>query len=331
MDQRTHAWIAVRAIALLEDENDNSPLVRLLKPHARTTAIGAWIPDKSDAKRGGSRTDNHILKIKPITKDIGKRFLTEKKELLKRIGKIRKMHCFLNNDSTLTVSWWKKSYKGDVSSPGQHLVNRAMALSTSIKDMLLLGNEQVDILLPGKISFINDIDSKARASSESITFHMMMLSHFIADSCMPCHCDNRDIADYAQGLHKEWENDWSKRIGNKFSDKYIKQSDDNYDITEESRKIDSKFGICFSNNIPDLVCADVWLEFINVCRASFAISSIVAPPDIYPYGKKKDTAPFKTVFSDAYLLDNINSVLLHDAVINTAMVWKHIWNKCAKD
>ena len=70
MDQRTHAWIAIRAIAFLEDENKETReknLVKLLLPHARKASIGAWIPDIGEAKRGGASatTDNHIFKILP--------------------------------------------------------------------------------------------------------------------------------------------------------------------------------------------------------------------------------------------------------------------------
>lgn len=54
MDQRTHSWIALRAIALLADENAEPNLVALLLPHARQASVGAWIPDQADAKRGGA-------------------------------------------------------------------------------------------------------------------------------------------------------------------------------------------------------------------------------------------------------------------------------------
>jgi len=65
VNQRTHSWIAVRAIALLEDEGASKNLVKLLKPHARMATVGAWIPDQVDAKRGGNKTENHVLKIEP--------------------------------------------------------------------------------------------------------------------------------------------------------------------------------------------------------------------------------------------------------------------------
>jgi hypothetical protein len=49
--QRTHSWIAIRAIALLEDEGLEKNLVKLFKPHARKASVGAWIPDMADAAR----------------------------------------------------------------------------------------------------------------------------------------------------------------------------------------------------------------------------------------------------------------------------------------
>ena len=73
MNQRTHAWIAIRAIKLLDDKHQASGLVNILKPFTRKAAIGAWIPDKRDAKLGGARTQNHIFKLGPNTQS-GKSF-----------------------------------------------------------------------------------------------------------------------------------------------------------------------------------------------------------------------------------------------------------------
>ena len=146
MNQRTHSWIAIRAIALLEDENKERKLVRLLKPHARKASVGAWIPDQVDAKRGGagSATDNHVLKIEPYRGDHRGRFITRKDELLGRIGMYRMTAQFLEHDDYLDDHWWDKPYSGDVPKHGQHLPNRAMALSTMMKDLLLMGDPVVD-------------------------------------------------------------------------------------------------------------------------------------------------------------------------------------------
>ncbi|MCI5219769.1 MAG: hypothetical protein D3914_11440, partial [Candidatus Electrothrix sp. LOE2] len=82
MNQRTHAWIAVRAVALLEDEGSCPELVNLLKPLVKSAAVGAWIPDKRDAKIGGADTDNHILKMAPYNGPQRERFTLPKQELL---------------------------------------------------------------------------------------------------------------------------------------------------------------------------------------------------------------------------------------------------------
>ena len=151
MNQRTHSWIAVRAIALLDDEESEKNLVKLLKLHARKASVGAWIPDQVDAKRGGagSSTDNHVLKMEPYTGAQRERFITTKDELLNRIGSHRMAARFLQNDSSLDDQWWATPYRGDVNKPGQHLPNRIMALGTMMKDLLLLGDQTVDQLIPG--------------------------------------------------------------------------------------------------------------------------------------------------------------------------------------
>ena len=79
MNQRTHAWIAIRAIKLLEDENQSNKLVKLLKPFTQEASIGAWIPDKRDAKLGGAQTQNHIFKLSPYNKPGKSRFVISRK------------------------------------------------------------------------------------------------------------------------------------------------------------------------------------------------------------------------------------------------------------
>jgi hypothetical protein len=348
MDQRTHSWIAIRAIAALKDEDRERNLVRLLKPHARKASVGAWIPDQADAKRGGAGalTDNHVLKMEPYKGSGKKRFIADKKELLKRIGNHRATHRFLQNDTTLDNNWWNKPYKGDVRMPGKHLPNRAMALSTMMKDLLLMGDKRVDSLIPGRIRFAQYMRSEMRTQEEAAAMYFFMLSHFIADAGMPCHSDARKLSSYSNGLHKELEKHWSRKIGTGFEKKKFLKKDQKLNRTQanadgarvlrQARAIDKKFGLDFSGMaIPDLRRKhDVWLECINLCRASFAVASIIAPPKKYPYDKTQLRAPFKTVFggskSNKQLLKDVNRVVMHDAVLNTALIWKHIWNKVSK-
>ena len=333
MNQRTHSWIAIRAIALLEDENKERDLVTFLKPHAREASVGAWIPDQTDAKRGGSATENHILKMEPFNGSQSKRFVTTKKDLLKHLGKRRAISAYLENDKTLDAKWWKSPYRGDVDKPGQHLPNRAMGLSTMMKDLLLLGSPDLDQLIPGNVHFVDYMVLNSRTTREAAAMHYFMLSHFLADSAMPCHCDARRLAGYSRGLHKELEGHWSKKVTTYFEKKKLGpdvMGPTPNQVLEKARTIDAKFGLDFGNNsIPDLIKGhDVWLEMIFQCRASFALNSIIAPPKVYPYGSGK-LAPFKKVLgkSKPKLLKEVDRIVMHDAVLNTAIVWKHVWKK----
>lgn len=344
MNQRTHSWIAIRAVALLEDVSKEKNLVKLLKPHVRLASVGAWIPDQADAKRSGNRTDNHVFKIKPYKGTLKKRFITQKDELIKNIGLYRKTAKFLQSDSYLDSQWWNTPYKGDVP-PGQHLPNRAMGLSTMMKDLLILGNKKVDHLIPGDIRFAQYMAPEIRTKEEQAAMYFFMLSHFIADVCMPCHCDERKLAGYSNGLHKELEKYWSRKVGTGFEKKNLVQkksnltsrqlNKDSNEVLEQAKKIGEKFNLRFRlNSIPDLKPKhDVWLEVIHLCRASFAIASIIAPYKTYPYNKPKVRAPFEKVFDDSnkQLLNDLNEMVMHDAVLNTAIIWKHIWNKVSKE
>jgi len=346
MNQRTHSWIAIRAIALLKDENKEKNLVKLLKPHAREASVGAWIPDQADAKRGGAGalTDNHVLKIEPYTGSQRERFITHKEELLERIGMYRMTTQFLQNDNSLDRDWWATPYRGDVPKPGQHLPNRAMSLSTMMKDLLLMGDKRIDHLIPGDIRFAQYMIPETRTQEEAAAMYFFMLSHFIADACMPCHCDARKLAAYSEGLHKELERHWSRKVGTGFEKRNLlpkalledreRTHGDSDEVLEQARAIDTKFGLEFSEPaVPDLHRGhDVWLEVINLCRASFAMASIIAPYRQYRYDDSDARAPFKTVLDtgDRKLLKDLNKAVMYDAVLNTAIVWKHIWNKVSK-
>jgi hypothetical protein len=338
MDQQTHSWIAIRAIVLLEEEGKTKPLVDLLKPHAHKASVGAWIPDQVDAKRGGagSGTDNHVLKMEPYKGSQTDRFVVRKDELLKQIGMYRETAQLLQKDSSLGDQWWARPYKGDVPKPGQHLPNRIMALGTMLKDLLILGDRRIDQLIPGDIRFAQHMAPELRTREEAAAMYFFMLSHFIADVSMPCHCDGRNLAGYERGLHKEWEEHWSKKVGTRFERKnLLKEGVDREQIFQQAADLDDKFDLHFARApIPDLhKGSDVWLEAVYLCRASFAIAGIIAPCETYAYDDARATAPFEDVFGEGKegILAATDRAVLHDAVLNTAIFWKHIWNKVSKE
>lgn len=333
MNQRTHAWIAIRAIKLLEDEDRASGLVRILKPFTQEAAIGAWIPDKRDAKLGGAQTQNHIFKLGPTTQYGKSRFIVSKRKLCNRLGKDRLITGFIKTHIDILDSrWWKQAYKANPS-PGRHLANRAMALTINNIDMLILGNPSIQRVIPGRIDFIRKLPEEIRCSQGQIALFFFMLSHFIADSLMPCHCDERDLSDYNNGLHMELEAQWSKSVGKYFKEGNLTRGELNdEDIIDRASEVDAKFGIRFQGHVPEMKSDDVWEEIVMLCRASFALASVIAPPEKWPYKPApQKMAPFETLFKQDQegrdLLAEINRVIMHDAVLNVAIIWKHIWER----
>jgi hypothetical protein len=325
MDQITHTCLAVRAIGLLEDSNADPNLVTLLKTEMNKTAIGAWMPDLQDTKKGSGKIDNHVLKMEPMVKK-DPYFAMGKKELLAELGDKRSINAYLLKDTVLDDNWWKYSYKANPS-PGQHLGNRANALSIAIADLLIIGDHDLDNLVPGTVSFANQLDDTIRTKPEQAGLYFFMLSHFIADSCMPMHCDARKLNGYSAGLHHEWEMHWSGLMPKIFTkNKILASTLSSDEIIQESKKMDEKFGLSFKNEVPDLAeDADVWKEIIMMCRGSFALSCIVNPLT-KPFNIDQEGKKF-TDIDGTTLLKEIDAVVLHDAVLSIAVIWKSIWNK----
>lgn len=326
-NQRTHAWIAIRSIKLLEDEGQVPLLVDLLKPYTQESSIGAWIPDKRDAMLGGAQKHNHVFKIGPYNGPLKSRFVVSRTKLTNYLGSARLITGFINqNTNILGSGWWQESYKADPS-PGRHLANRAMALTINNIDMLILGDPSVQALVPGRIDFIRQVPLPTRSPAGQASLFFFMLSHFIADALMPCHCDERDLSDYNKRLHMELERHWSRRIGTYFEDENLTQAGLNDDdILTKAGTIDAKFGINFQNQIPDMSSDDVWEEIVLLCRASFALASIIAPPNKYPYKPGPQVTPpydtYDILFTQNQegkdLLAEIDEVIMHDAVLNVA-------------
>ncbi len=331
MKQRTHTWLAIRAIALLEDSGTAPNLVKLLKPCARVTAIGSWIPDLADSKKGSGDIDFHIFKMKPYSGNLKQRFITDKDTLFKQVGTHRQVIRFIEKwGSALDQQWWNTPYKAKPK-PGQHLANRSMALTTTIADQLILGDRNVAQLVPGKIGFALNLDVDARTRKEEVATYFFMLSHFVADSCQPCHCDARVAFAYNNGLHKQMEAHWNRIIGTYFDKKKLfKNTDSANTILKKARQIDKKFDLAFTNKIPRLKKnVDAWLEIVSVCRASFVVANILVPPSIIPYGSRSHTR-FDKVFrdnKDPRFLKDCDAMIMHDAVLSIAIIWKSIWDK----
>ena len=139
MKQRTHTWLAIRAIALLDDTGAAPGLVKLLLPHVNSVAIGSWIPDLADSRKGGSKIDNHVLKMKPYDGPGKERFIKDKQKTFRELGKARQMTQFIKDwGSGLDDAWWGAAYKANPA-PGQHQGDDPAAGSDNVVSTLAAG------------------------------------------------------------------------------------------------------------------------------------------------------------------------------------------------
>jgi hypothetical protein len=243
------------------------------------------------------------------------------------------MKKLIEDDDSLTKGWWKKPYRADPR-PAKNIANRAMAVATTIPDLLVLGDEGFDRLVSRDSELIEKLDPDARTRVEQTALKLFMLGHFVADACMPCHCDARKLATYRNGLHNRLEGHWSSKVGDYFTEEKLAATNLTPGvILWKAKQIDSEFGLDFgSNRVPEIRADDVWQEIVNLCRASFAVASIIAPPRNYPYDDADARAPFSELFEGEggqALLRQIDRAVMQDAVRNVAMVWKHVWTRAS--
>jgi len=332
MDQATHAWIATRAVGLLESDDKTKVLAKVLRPHIPSAAYGAWLPDLTAAKPGSGLTQNHIFKMLPYKGSGEDRFKLPFAGLQKRLGSKRAVLGFLSkHGDRLGEGWWEKAYKASPP-PGKHLANRIMSLHTSLVDRLLLADDLLAKALGIEAELGHPLGKEARTQSEELALHLFMLSHFVADTCMPCHCDGRDLHDYAKGLHKELEKHWSDQVGS-----FFKKSEEGplpkkpAACLSEAKAVDETLGLKFPSEIPPCKSGDVWEEAVVLCRASFAVAGVMAPPADYPYGGKATGKPvWSSLQANPDLLAEIDRCVLQDAVLNVAMFWKSVFTKVQK-
>ncbi len=337
MKRSTHAWIAIRAIALLEEQNVSPGLVNLLKPFASQASIGAWIPDINEACRSGFLTMNHVFQNLPYNGYNKSRFKCSKSKLVDRLVGCPAIKEYLNQDKLLGSDWWNTPYKAEAK-PGQHIPNRIMGLATMLEDLIPLGNDDIACQMGKPCKALADMDKKAKTSPLQLAYYFFMMSHYIADACMPCHCDGRDnVSRTGDGtdLHTGMEKAWEKTLSSEFKDKNLLGMKTKADkLLTKSRDMDLNHSLQFKLTIKKLRDGrDAWLEGVDSCRAFFAMASIIAPYTKYPYDFTKNSK--KVLFTEIFPkskeeeFKKVSGVILHDAVYNTAMIWNHVWQKAS--
>jgi hypothetical protein len=212
-----------------------------------------------------------------------------------------------------------------------------MAIGTMLRDLLLIGDHEVDDYVPGAVSFLKLLEKDACTRCAQASLYQAMLSHFVADAAMPCHCDGRRIMGYDNGLHKELEAHWSRLIGPAFDEKNLAPKSgtppSNEEILFAARAVDAKVGLQLNEPLPEIPAGrDLWLETVDMTRASFAVAALIAPAAAYPYEGAADRVDFEELFAGREdFLAEVDRAVLHDAVVNTAMAWTHVWEKVSGD
>lgn len=331
MKQRGHTWIALRAIGLIQDDTKTQDLAQVLAPWAKYSYIGCWLPDMQKFKKGHGIIGNHTFKNAPYTGKNKSRFVLRKQNLLDALDPNLALHDYISSDSTLGASWWNKPYKA-IQKDGEHLPDCLSSLFDTIADMLLLGDPELDALVPGSTGYGKYLDPSCALSKEQVSTFFFMLSHYIADCFMPCHADKRKLAAFLKhGVHEGWERHWDKLVGSYFNKKKLKNTNDtSQQIIDKAKDLDATLGLTFKTPLtwPD-TDNDIWETAIIWCRASFAFSCNIFPISTFPYDSQEQPL-FKNYFTDGVKLAEYDRIVLQSAVYAVASTWKQIWRKFKK-
>ena len=331
MKQRGHTWIALRAIGLIQEDSKTQNLAQVLAPWAKYSYIGCWLPDMAKFKKGHGIVGNHTFKNAPYTGKNKSRFVVKKPKLLKALNSDFALHEHLKSSTALKASWWNKPYKAK-QKDGEHLPDCLSSLYDTISDMLLLGDKELDDLVPGSTGYGDHLHPGCALSKEQVATFFFIISHYVADCFMPCHADKRKLSAFKRGgVHEGWEKHWEKLVGTYFSKKKLRNTTDtSQQVIDRTKDIDARLGLTFQTPLtwPDND-NDIWETAIYWCRASFAFACIIFPPEQYPYGSKKQPK-FVDYFTDTARLAEYDRIVLQSAVYAVASTWKQIWRKFKK-
>lgn len=349
----THAWLALMALERLKCPKNSRPFkksflggnfpdfflgdkfdsyfqaqaekfVNFFDKHKDAFVQGAWFPDNviSDNLTGG-----HTFKFrKPANETEIKNSQEITNYTPKHLGSLKALEI---KESRLK----EKLYVEDA----YNLPDRCEALSHAIRDMILIQNEEPK---GSDILFIDD----------QITLYFLMLSHYLADSHVPPHCDARDfygpstihpdIEDYWDGeIEKYYEFDKKRKVfdydidgapelkGEETKEEFKKSI--LYKVLEElnNRKwvLTKKKGGVLDKEILGAGNKKIYDYVKAICYASYLISTDFIPENV-PAGEYKK---IKILADPKYKekLDKLSVGILADAIDSIALVWILTWDK----
>jgi hypothetical protein len=330
MNQPTHAMLAVEAYRKIKKVSETEAgkkkkldgLARLLGENLQDVVVAAWLPDSliKDMMYG------HVFKNSIYEGDQVKRFTLSKKDLTAFIAQdaeIPKVAFDL-----VSEPWWNQAFR--VKTNGGHLPARVNALSQTVRDMFKMGDKDVVALTEFEPEGAKPIADSLLYSPRNISMMLWMMSHYVADAHMPFHSDNRGLASTSkQKTHGEVEDLWGKQVPEAFhSGKILKKTHD--DILETPLPNGSKFAnLNYGDTIKPLKNAgDPWKECVFMCRAGFATSFALVPPEIAAADSNT-----KVSLSDILTKDwcgeerfwDISKAIMIDSASAIAMFWQDAW------
>ena len=323
MHQYTHAWLSLKAVEFLnklegkfcEQRNDRlNKFNEFISKHPNTFVRGAWFPDSviADNLQGGHTWKYYL--------DANGR------EVQYKPPNHNKCKDFVSGNVDIKVSLNLRC---------SNLPDRCEALGQTIRDTILITNS----VKSGDVIVFND--------SQTALF-FLMLSHYICDSHVPVHCDNRDLNDPSKvhwDLEEYWEDEVKKYY--KISEKHeIFDLDENQrlqrntdiggweesilykvnqiteDIVWDNIDVDEKSWNVFLGSTNK----NFWDYIVSVCFVSFRLSLEMFPQEPqhgidYNTVRIMETSPFKEKvikYSPYILADAINSV---------ALLWFAAWER----
>lgn len=365
MKQKAHAWIALRALKLIDESNKKyaKKFVEFMSYYLSDVWDGAWLPDSliKDMKYG------HIYKMDSSNAFIPN--ISEETFYLLPYDELREMV----TGKRLGLKYSKDSVELEkpynVFEGGGNLPDRVIAVNHSIADMLKMGDYPIRFYLKKKPSEndpaadlsdqpIKNLSKSPNFSARQIALTFFIASHYISDGHMPLHCDLRDMdADVGNGtlvrrlpdaLHDGIEEVWEDYFPDKETltiHDYTTESISTVlnslpdDSVIELDKSGSKYAVSrkFTVTMPN-----EFDEMENICRIYYAVSRKWVPQSFEEIetkiGKekcKKKASPLKyddlvSIIGEEEFIDVTNRIF-HDAVEAVARIWLKAWNKFLKD
>jgi hypothetical protein len=331
MDQSTHAWLAIEAYKKiarfsLTDEGKLKNVLglkQLLGEYLKDVVVAAWLPDSliKDMRYG------HVFKNSIYSGDQKKRFILTKNELISNIQNNSAISATFN---FIPESWWEEAYR--VKTNGGHLPARISALSQMIRDMFKMGDESVFSITNITTKGAEIIEKEMLFSPKNIATMFWMMSHYVADAHMPFHCDNRSLASTSkQNTHGDIEKAWGQQLPVTFYSKNILHEDNDEIIHAEMPSNSQLIGIDFGNVINPLKNnGDPWKEAVFICRASFAASFAIVPPNIAKVDDQNTNTSYHDIITNNFCGEQrfwaISKSIMIDSVNAIAMFWLDSWS-----